>query len=1193
MSAIKIKQALSNLNSSSLSPKNSVSNSLTSNSSIKTPINISKKSGIDNLNSINDDFALLENSFDNLQLVYERFQSILGDVENTLVTSDPSFGEDEEEQNEKFIFRYADIPFEPYLYNETKFVFNSKFDDLSLCPNVRDQLKSSNSILQKHIVRSEKFLAEFKNLFSKLSDMFNYRSLSNFSNSTISPELEEKYGVVLFYIANLAKSGLVSQKQWNDKTTSSSLTAAFPPEVEKLYSKNFSSILTFANKYCSFQSNEFIRVQSASLINFIKDLSKILHFVEHGSLDTFNLNLDFESDLLSAIGGPDVHKYFNDNDMQLGRGGAMPRKVNKKLTKLSKSVKRKAQSPTGNKNKKIEKFTQLMEAEKEINTQLTELCSSSQLELNMDFLKQFFAPFGNFFEDEHEIDSKFKTTNNSSNNHYSYDHDEIKTQTFEDFILSIDTWPTFNACLLSFFQNTTFKMIFENIYEHLVNSIWFCGKTLENSKNGISQISLKHLKFPYLLSYRDGAILLNIQEGNVSSLPMTLFMDDFCFTPYSGMLVLLGISYFQQKNAKTEEERYFHEHITSNTSPLLSNLIIIKIVDFVLYLANQALLKVETKNFTNFVVTDQKSFIEGISHVFSSVRLIEASKIDLMHRSSAIDNQNDMHSNSMWNVNFFFNFAINSVPLASFLSGDNLNKSLNKILKMMYDKNISETDCLHTGAGIFQHDLVPFRKIPEILHDRLIHLLLWIHQIEIESCFIYEYNETDFDNKPIHLSFVSAAQLEKIIDFKDKKCFFEDFFKRTTERKIHLDKKKYVISKVKIENLEQIESSNMLYLDLFNKANVYFVNENHTDYNFKLVRWEKNLHLVKSNVNFKYLLCLKQSLDDDYGCWNFSKTNFENNSFISVKYLTKEVEIPSYNCYAEHLIEKKLKFNRQIITIDKSDVYVDLNIFFQIEHDAKIYKKKLDSKEYKFYLDSNFDYDDFDKEPLEQSVCPTFPHPDLFEAGAGSRKPTRASRDKKKIKIPFRTFISINDKEQAAESKILENKDFNKPLEKNFDNSLLINITNKNLEKFRDLLIKIEIIIMDSCKILKTNAEIKLLEMIALKHFKQYPHLYVMCSEFKSLTPFYPYFEDVYVNNFCVNIEELEKLLKSTHNFSDHLLKFKEHYSFFCLRSLPLHKFGNVVKAERGSCFFHLMALYIIHSQLKLAGDPAYSLVSV
>ena len=117
--------------------------------------------------------------------------------------------------------------------------------------------------------------------------------------------------------------------------------------------------------------------------------------------------------------------------------------------------------------------------------------------------------------------------------------------------------------------------------------------------------------------------------------------------------------------------------------------------------------------------------------------------------------------------------------------------------------------------------------------------------------------------------------------------------------------------------------------------------------------------------------------------------------------------------------------------------------------------------------------------------------------------------------------------------------------------------------------------------------------MIALKHFKQYPHLYVMCSEFKSLTPFYPYFEDVYVNNFCVNIEELEKLLKSTHNFSDHLLKFKEHYSFFCLRSLPLHKFGNVVKAERGSCFFHLMALYIIHSQLKLAGDPAYSLVSV
>ena len=134
---------------------------------------------------------------------------------------------------------------------------------------------------------------------------------------------------------------------------------------------------------------------------------------------------------------------------------------------------------------------------------------------------------------------------------------------------------------------------------------------------------------------------------------------------------------------------------------------------------------------------------------------------------------------------------------------------------------------------------------------------------------------------------------------------------------------------------------------------------------------------------------------------------------------------------------------------------------------------------------------------------------------------------------------------------------------------------------------------MESCKTLKTNAEIKLLEMVALKHFKTYPHLYVMCNDINNLSPFYSYFEDVYVNNFYIKIEELEKLLKSTHSNSDHLLKFKEHYSFFCLRSLPLHKFGNVIKYDRGSCFFHLMALYIIHSQLKLAQDSAYDNIIV
>jgi hypothetical protein len=97
-----------------------------------------------------------------------------------------------------------------------------------------------------------------------------------------------------------------------------------------------------------------------------------------------------------------------------------------------------------------------------------------------------------------------------------------------------------------------------------------------------------------------------------------------------------------------------------------------------------------------------------------------------------------------------------------------------------------------------------------------------------------------------------------------------------------------------------------------------------------------------------------------------------------------------------------------------------------------------------------------------------------------------------------------------------------------------------------------------------------------------------MCDEIENLVPFYDFFKDIYVNNFTINIEELNKLLDKTHNLSRHLIKFKQHYAFLCKHALPVNKFANLLKYERGQSNLHITALYILHSQLRLSGNVSY-----
>jgi hypothetical protein len=153
---------------------------------------------------------------------------------------------------------------------------------------------------------------------------------------------------------------------------------------------------------------------------------------------------------------------------------------------------------------------------------------------------------------------------------------------------------------------------------------------------------------------------------------------------------------------------------------------------------------------------------------------------------------------------------------------------------------------------------------------------------------------------------------------------------------------------------------------------------------------------VKCNVNLGYLLCLKKSFDDEFGCWNLFNHTSENESFIKANHLSTIPNEP----IGEYTCNKRLDIDPQIIAIDKSQEYVDLNIFFQIENNAKIFKKKMMDCKYKYYLDSQLRFDSFTVDPVSHSVVANFPPSVCIETGSGRGRP-QSKPPKKKLKSLF------------------------------------------------------------------------------------------------------------------------------------------------------------------------------------------------
>lgn len=662
---------------------------------------------------------------------------------------------------------------------------------------------------------------------------------------------------------------------------------------------------------------------------------------------------------------------------------------------------------------------------------------------------------------------------------------------------------------------------------------------------------------------------MNIQEGNISCLPSILLMDDFCFSPISIMLVLLAIGYFQEKHGNTLKEKYFLDQLTGSGNQILTNLIILKLFDYVLFLANNSLNNNITKSFGSFFVENRFTFDELVPYVFSSVKLIESSRIDLTHRTHLIDNENDLHSNSLWTTNFIYNFTMNSIPLSSYLEEKNLNKNLKEILRIVYYK-VNRIAKFESATGNLKKELClnEYSKA----FPNLLKFCLQIHEIDMQKAFIYKFNQIDDKSKLENITFISSTKIKSL---KKQDFIYKDFFQQLNVKsrslfEDDLDDDLYVISLHPISNLENCK------LQTSNANQVFIFNEFRQETDLKFVQYSTDFYILKKNVNLEFLLNLKQSLDEEYKLWNFSSTMVEN--AIPINYTNKKFN--KFNSIDEFILNKK--DSNQIIVFKASiQEPVDLKFFFDIECNSRIYKEQKDLN-YEFFIDNRKNYNCFVNE-LENinkySIKPNYPFDD--------QKKTAGKIDKIKLKklipvdLEFRENESI---ESSLKKSVYEITDSSS----NFDNSLLLNLTNSNLEKLRLLIIKIETLIVESCKHFKLNAKIKLLEYISIMHFKKYPYMYIMCPEITELVPYYDFFKDIYVNNFTINIEELNKLLEKTHNLNNQLQKFKEHYAFLCKRSLPLKKFGNLIKNERGGSNLHILALYIVHCQLKLAGDISY-----
>jgi hypothetical protein len=1139
-----------------------------------TPIILNNKlDGIDRLNLLSHDLQSLENSYESLQNISSNLNNIIIDLTNHVDSRDTEeiYENTETDIKNTKVYQYPNVPFIPYGDFIPK--FSNTINDLKICPKVKNELLESNKTLCSNIKKCEILFKSITEIVSKLNELFAYKDgYSNFSQafSDNGDGVDDKYGIIIFHLASKIKCGEIKQKEWNENmgkivnNEQPRPTTGFPIEIENIYRKDYREMISFANKYCLFPSEDNIRKSYSSLVQIIKDLSKNIYLVENHSLNKFDNDFEFEINLLKQMGGPNVNQYIIKKPIHLGRSGAstcsFKRKINQVINSDPVYLYKAKYLKTSDSFKDTIKARAL---EKE-NFDLTKICLSQNIEIDHQFLRDFYISFGNIE----------KYDSNTISKYINFKPNKIKiteeTQTLDEFTNSIDTWPFFYSALYKYFEGSFFCDYFEKIYLYLVNSIWMCGNSIESG-----YINKKFLKFPSLVSFRDAAVLLQLQDKNVSSLSNTLFMDDICFSPLSQMLVLLAIGYFQSKtNPTTKEEIYFQEHFTANVNSTITNLIVIKIVDYVLFLANEGLSENNTKNIANLIVEDENTFDEIIPHCFSSVRLIDSNRINMLHRSALIDNDTDIHSNSFWSLNFYINFSINMFSLDTFLKENDLKRNLIQVIRLLHIKHGNNVKKILPASGIVKR----IKKAKCLINKKnLLEFCLEINSIDINTCYVYEFNSKNNEYRNITLVDKHALESYNL----NEKILNSNFFDSSNQTKIKQARQKFILSVNKIDTLKPIK------IDRQNKqaSDFYICHNDEFSIDFsnvcKLVQNGNDLYVVKIHVEVENLLILKSLLDEEYNYkWNLCNTP---QTAISAFYTTVN-RVNNDKINVDEYISNSESNSINNILISESEEAFNPEIYFQIENADFIFKKRNDLRVYPYYYNINEnEFSPISSETIRSVlISPKTTFIDIKKA----KGPDNENNRKMAYSAIFKPLYDLNTDNHPNFHFTQNNYNIETDIsENNLDNSLILNITNNSLEKLRNILIKTEKLIIESSQTFILSAKIKLQEQIALMHFLKYPSMYILSKEF---SPFYKYFAEIYENNFTIKIEEMNESLKTTRNISDHLQKFKDHYNFLCKKSLPNNKFANIVLTNRYLNYMHITALYIIHSQMKHAGIKSY-----
>ena len=283
---------------------------------------VPSQNGLDKLNKVSEDFSSLDNSIQSLQNLFDKYQLVIDELGSI------NYNNDLDEEDDKLLFakyKYIDVPFLPYQY--FKPVFKTQIDNLKMCPKVKEELKKCNEILKENIKKTELFYKNLSSFASNSNESFGYNT-ANFSQSLVLSDagIEEKYGILFFYLSNLVKSKKITSKSWQE-TKKSSLNPLniLPTDIQKIYNNySFNNLVSFSNKYCNFLTNEYLYHKSTILISFLKNVDKIIYFLETGSLDNFDKSFDFENELLRSIGGPEIFDYFLQFSIDLGKAGNTP-----------------------------------------------------------------------------------------------------------------------------------------------------------------------------------------------------------------------------------------------------------------------------------------------------------------------------------------------------------------------------------------------------------------------------------------------------------------------------------------------------------------------------------------------------------------------------------------------------------------------------------------------------------------------------------------------------------------------------------------------------------------------------------------------------------------------------------------------------------------------------------------------------